>query len=184
MKVELPLNDEKVEKLRSGETVLLTGTMYVGRDSAHKKLVEAMDRGENLPLELKGATIYYMGPSPARPGQAIGSAGPTTSGRMDSYTPRLLEAGLKGMIGKGTRTQAVKDSIRANRGVYFAAIGGAGALISKAIKKSKVIAYGELGPEALLEVYVEDFPAVVVNDMHGGDLYLFAKEKYRTHSQA
>jgi fumarate hydratase subunit beta len=103
---------------------------------------------------------------------------------MDSYTPRLLEAGLKGMIGKGTRTQAVKDSIRANRGVYFAAIGGAGALISKAIKKSKVIAYGELGPEALLEVYVEDFPAVVVNDMHGGDLYLFAKEKYRTHSQA
>lgn len=184
MKLELPITDEKCEKLHAGDAVELSGVMYVGRDAAHKKLVEALDRGEELPLDLKGATIYYMGPSPARPGQAIGSAGPTTSGRMDAYTPRLMEAGLKGMIGKGSRSQAVKDALKNFRGVYFAAIGGAGALISKSIKKCDVIAYGDLGPEALTRIEVEDFPVVVVNDMHGGDLYESAKEKYRTYKSS
>ena len=181
MKLELPLTDEKVEKLHAGESVELTGVMFVGRDAAHRKIVEALDNNEELPLDLKGVTIYYMGPSPARPGQAIGSAGPTTSGRMDSYTPRLMAEGLKGMIGKGQRSQAVKDAIQAHKGVYFAAIGGAGALISKSIRESEVIAYPELGAEALRRIRVEDFPVIVVNDMHGGDLYLTAKEKYRTY---
>ncbi len=180
MKIELPITREKSQKLRSGDTVELSGEMYVCRDAVHKKLIEALDRGEELPLNLENQTIYYMGPSPARPGQAIGSAGPTTSGRMDSYVPRLMKAGLKGMIGKGPRNQEVKDSIIKHGGVYFAAIGGAGALISRAIKKAQVVAYPELGPEALRKITVEDFPVVVVNDMHGGDLYIAAKEKYRT----
>jgi fumarate hydratase subunit beta len=179
MKIDLPLTDEKVEKMHAGDSVELSGVMYVGRDAAHKKIIEALDKGDKLPLDLKGATIYYMGPSPARPGQALGSAGPTTSGRMDAYTPRLMDQGLKGMIGKGSRTQAVKDAIKKHKGVYFAAIGGAGALISRAIKKSEVLAYEELGPEALLRIEVEDFPVVVVNDMYGADLYISAKEKYR-----
>lgn len=184
MKLQLPLTDEKVEKLHAGEAVELTGTMYVCRDAVHKKLIEALDRGEELPLDLQGVTIYYMGPSPARPGQAIGSAGPTTSGRMDSFVPRLMKEGLKGMIGKGPRNQAVKDAICEFRGVYFAAIGGAGALISRAIKKAEVVAFEELGAEALRKIEVEDFPVVVVNDMHGGDLYFAAKEKYRTYTTA
>jgi fumarate hydratase subunit beta len=153
--------------------------MYVGRDSAHKRIVEALDQGKPLPFDIRGQTIYYMGPSPAKPGQVIGSAGPTTSGRMDSYSPRLMAEGLKGMVGKGMRSPAVKEAMKKYRAVYFAAIGGAGALISKAIKKSDVIAYEELGAEALLRIEVADFPVIVINDIYGGDLYEEGKAKYR-----
>ena len=178
-RITLPLTDDVLEDLRAGDDVLLSGVMYVGRDAAHKRIVEALDAGNPLPFDLRGQTIYYMGPSPARPGQVIGSAGPTTSGRMDGYSPRLMSEGLKGMIGKGMRSQAVKDAIRKHRAVYFAAIGGAGALISKSIKKSDVIAYEELGAEAVRRLEVEDFPATVINDIHGGDLYEEGKAAYR-----
>ena len=178
-KISLPLTDETVAGLRAGDDVLLTGTLYTGRDSAHKRMVEALDEGRPLPFQLAGQTIYYMGPSPAKPGQVIGSAGPTTSGRMDSYSPRLMAEGLKGMIGKGIRSPAVREAIRQHRAVYFAAIGGAGALISKTIRKSEVIAYQDLGAEAVLRLEVEDFPAIVVNDMYGGDLYEEGKAAYR-----
>lgn len=178
-KISLPLTDETVAGLRAGDDVLLTGTLYTGRDSAHKRMVEALDEGRPLPFQLAGQTIYYMGPSPAKPGQVIGSAGPTTSGRMDSYSPRLMAEGLKGMIGKGIRSPAVREAIRQHRAVYFAAIGGAGALISKTIRKSEVIAYEDLGAEAVLRLEVEDFPAIVVNDMYGGDLYEEGKAAYR-----
>ena len=178
-RITLPLTDETLKDLKSGDNVLLNGVIYVGRDSAHKRMTEALDEGKPLPFELKGQTIYYMGPSPAKPGQAIGSAGPTTSGRMDSYSPRLISEGLKGMIGKGMRSQAVKDAIKEHKAVYLAAIGGAGALISKSIKKSEVIAYEELGAEAVRRLEVEDFPATVINDIYGGDLYQEGKEKYK-----
>jgi len=177
--VMLPLTDEALEGLKAGDNILLTGTMYVGRDAAHKRIVEALEQGKPLPLDLRGQTIYFMGPSPARQGQPIGSAGPTTSGRMDSYSPRLIAEGLKGMIGKGMRSQAVKDAMKQYKAVYFGAIGGAGALISKSIKKSEVIAYEELGAEAVRHLEVEDFPATVVNDIYGGDLYQEGKAKYR-----
>jgi fumarate hydratase subunit beta len=175
----LPLTDDTLQGLRAGDDVLLSGIMYVGRDSAHKRIVEALDKGQPLPFDIRGQTIYYMGPSPAKPGQAIGSAGPTTSGRMDSYSPRLMAEGLRGMVGKGMRTAAVKEAMKKYRAVYFAAIGGAGALISKAIKKSDVIAYEELGAEALLRIEVADFPAIVINDIYGGDLYEEGKAKYK-----
>jgi len=178
-RIALPLTDETVANLKAGDDVLLSGTMYVGRDSAHKRIVEALDQGKPLPFDIRGQTIYYMGPSPAKPGQAIGSAGPTTSGRMDSYSPRLMAEGLRGMVGKGMRTAAVKEAMKKYRAVYFAAIGGAGALISKAIKKSAVIAYEELGAEALLRIEVADFPAIVINDIYGGDLYEEGKAKYK-----
>ena len=178
-RIALPLTDETVANLKAGDDVLLSGTMYVGRDSAHKRIVEALDQGKPLPFDVRGQTIYYMGPSPAKPGQAIGSAGPTTSGRMDSYSPRLMAEGLRGMVGKGMRTPAVKEAMKKYRAVYFAAIGGAGALISKAIKKSDVIAYEELGAEALLRIEVADFPAIVINDIYGGDLYEEGKAKYK-----
>ncbi len=178
-KITLPLTDEIVKDLKSGDEVLLNGVMYVGRDAAHKKLVASLDKGEKLPLDLKGATIFFMGPSPARPGRPIGSAGPTTSYRMDSYSPRLMAEGLKGMIGKGMRSQAVKDAMKEYKAVYFGAIGGAGALISKSIKKADVLAYDELGAEALRRLEVEDFPATVVNDIYGGDLYEEGKAKYK-----
>ncbi len=178
-KIALPLTDETVAGLRAGDDILLSGTMYVGRDSAHKRIVEALDEGRPLPFDLAGQTIYYMGPSPAKPGQVIGSAGPTTSGRMDSYSPRLMAEGLKGMIGKGMRSPAVKEAMKQYRAVYFAAIGGAGALISKAIKSSEVIAYEELGAEAVLRLEVEDFPVIVINDIYGGDLYEEGKAAYR-----
>ncbi len=139
-KVKLPLTDETIKDLHAGDNVLLTGVIYVARDAAHKRMVEALDKGQPLPFDIKGQTIYYMGPSPAKPGQVIGAAGPTTSGRMDSFSPRLMEVGLKGMIGKGNRTKAVKDAMMKYKAVYFAAIGGAGALIAKGIKKSEVIA--------------------------------------------
>ena len=178
-RIALPLTDETVANLKAGDDVLLSGTMYVGRDSAHKRIVEALDQGKPLPFDVRGQTIYYMGPSPAKPGQVIGSAGPTTSGRMDSYSPRLMAEGLRGMVGKGMRTPAVKEAMKKYRAVYFAAIGGAGALISKAIKKSDVIAYEELGAEALLRIEVADFPAIVINDIYGGDLYDEVKAKYK-----
>ncbi len=178
-KVRLPLTDKTLEGLKAGDSILLSGTMYVGRDAAHKRMVEALDQGKPLPFDVKGQTIYFMGPSPARPGQPIGSAGPTTSGRMDSYSPRLIAEGLKGMIGKGMRSQEVKDAMKKYKAVYLAAIGGAGALISKTIKKSEVIAYKELGAEAVYRLEVEDFPATVVNDIYGNDLYQKGKAKYR-----
>jgi fumarate hydratase subunit beta len=153
--------------------------IYTARDAAHKRLVETLDKGEKMPFDLTGQTVYYMGPSPAKPGQVIGSAGPTTSGRMDSYAPRLMASGLKGMIGKGNRSQAVKDALKKYKAVYFAAIGGAGALISKSIKKAEVIAYEDLGAEAIRRLEVENFPVTVINDIHGGDLYEQGKAKYQ-----
>lgn len=177
-RIRLPLHAEVIEKLRAGDQVLMSGTVYSARDAAHKRLVEALDRGEKLPFEIEGQTIYYMGPSPARPGRVIGSAGPTTSGRMDVYAPRLMEVGLKGMIGKGSRSQEVKDAMRRYKAVYFAAIGGAGALIAKSIKKAEVVAYDDLGAEALRRLEVEDFPATVINDIYGGDLYQEGKARW------
>ncbi|MBN1374606.1 MAG: Fe-S-containing hydro-lyase [Dehalococcoidia bacterium] len=181
-RIKAPLDDGTIEKLRAGDQVLISGVIYTARDSAHKRLVEALDNGLKLPFDIKGQVIYYMGPSPARPGQVIGSAGPTTSGRMDAYAPRLIVEGLKGMIGKGDRTQAVKDAIKKYKAVYFAAVGGAGALISKKIVTSEIIAYEDLGAEAVRRLEIKDFPAVVINDIYGSDLYLEGKAKYRTNS--
>lgn len=178
-RIMLPLTDEVVEGLRAGEELLLTGVMFVGRDAAHKRMIEALDQGKPLPIDIKGQTIYYMGPSPARPGRPIGSAGPTTSDRMDIYSPRLIAEGLKGMIGKGPRSKAVKDAMVKYKAVYLGAIGGAGALISKSIKEAEVVAYEELGAEALRRLEVEDFPVTVINDIYGGDLYEEGKAKYR-----
>jgi len=178
-RVTLPLTDEILQDLKAGDNVLLTGIMYVGRDAAHKRMVEALEQGKPLPFDIMGQTIYFMGPSPAKPGQPIGSAGPTTSGRMDSYSPCLIAEGLKGMIGKGMRSQVVKDTMKKYKAVYFAAIGGAGALISKSIKKAEVIAYEELGAEAIRRLEVEDFPVTVINDIYGGDLYQEGKARYR-----
>ena len=170
-KVNLPISEEDAASLRAGDYVYLTGIMYSARDAAHKRMDETLDKGEGLPFDIKGAAIYYMGPSPERPGRVIGSAGPTTAGRMDKYAPRLLDLGLKVMIGKGKRTQEVKDAIVRNKAVYFAAVGGAGAILSKCIKSSKVIAYDDLGTEAIREMYVEDFPVIVVFDSEGNDAY-------------
>jgi len=178
-KITLPLNDEILKDLKAGDNLLLTGVIYVARDTAHKRMVEALDQGKPLPFDIKGATIYYMGPSPARPGRVIGSAGPTTSGRMDAYAPRLMAEGLKGMIGKGLRSQAVKDAMVKHKAVYLGAIGGAGAVISRSVKKAEVVAYEELGAEALRRLEVEDFPVTVVNDIYGGDLYEEGKAKYQ-----
>jgi len=166
-----PLSDDVVEKLRIGQRVLLNGVIYTGRDAAHKKLVDLLDQGKELPFELKGQVIYYVGPSPAKPGQVIGSAGPTTSGRMDAYAPRLIALGLKGMIGKGKRIPEVIKAIKQYKSVYFAAVGGAAALIARSIKECSVVAYPELGPEAIHRLVVENFPVIVVNDTLGGDLY-------------
>jgi fumarate hydratase subunit beta len=178
-KIRLPLNEESIKNLHSGDNVLLTGVIYAARDAAHKRLIETLKKRLPLPFKIKGAVIYYMGPSPARPGKAIGSAGPTTSGRMDAYAPRLIEAGLKGMIGKGNRNKTVKDAMVRHKAVYFAAIGGIGALIAKTIKKSEIIAYDDLGAEAIRKLDVENFPVTVVNDIYGRDLYEEGKAKYR-----
>ena len=178
-KITLPLTDETVKELKTGDNISLTGVMYTARDAAHKRMIESLDQGQPLPFDIKGQIIYYMGPSPARPGHIIGSAGPTTSGRMDAYSPRLIAKGLKGMIGKGMRSQAVKNAMKEHKAIYMAAIGGAGALISKTIKKAEVIAYEELGAEAILRLEVEDFPVTVINDIYGGDLYQQGKAKYR-----
>jgi len=179
LNIKSPIDEETVKSLKAGDQVFITGVIYTARDAAHKRLIEALDKGEKLPLDLANQVVYYMGPSPARPGQAIGSAGPTTSGRMDSYAPRLMAAGLKGMIGKGNRSQAVKDAMKEYKAVYFAAIGGAGALISKSIKKAEVIAYEDIGAEAIRRLEVENFPATVINDIYGGDLYEQGKAKYQ-----
>ena len=177
-----PLSDEVVEKLRIGDKVLLSGVIYGARDAAHKRLIEALDKGEALPMEMKGAVIYYVGPSPARPGNPIGAAGPTTAVRMDAYAPRLMEAGMKGMIAKGKRQDPVKEGMKKHRVVYFGATGGAGALIARCIKKAEVIAYEDLGPEAVRRMEVEEFPLVVVGDAHGGDLYIEGRKKYEAKS--
>ena len=177
-RITLPLTEKVIEGLKAGDSLLLSGVLYVARDAAHKRMVEALDKGEPLPFDIKGQTVYYMGPSPAPPGKVIGSAGPTTSSRMDVYTPRLLAAGLKGMIGKGVRSKEVKEALKKYKAVYLAAVGGAGALLSKTIVKSEVIAYPELGPEAVLKIEVKDFPATVINDIYGGDLYAEGKKQY------
>jgi fumarate hydratase subunit beta len=166
-----PLTDADIEKLKSGDVVYITGTIYTGRDAAHKRLMDTLDKGEPMPFDLKGALIYYVGPSPAPPGRPIGSAGPTTSYRMDTYAPRLHSLGLKGTIGKGKRGKEVTDAMAQHKAAYFGATGGAGALLSLAIKAAKVIAYDDLGPEAIRELTVEKFPLLVINDCHGGELY-------------
>ena len=179
LNINLPLDEETIKRLKAGDQVLITGVIYTARDAAHKRMVEALDRGERLPFDITSQTIYYMGPTPAKPGQVIGSAGPTTSGRMDSYAVRLMAAGLKGMVGKGSRSQAVKDAMKKYKAVYFAAIGGAGAMVSKSIKRAEVIAYEDLGAEAIRRLEVDNFPATVINDIHGGDLYEQGKTKYQ-----
>ncbi len=169
--ITTPLTDEKVRKLHAGDYVYLSGTVYTARDAAHKRMYEAMQRGEEIPIDLNNNIIYYLGPSPAREGQVIGSAGPTTSSRMDKYTPLLLENGLKGMIGKGKRSKEVIESMHTNNAVYFAAIGGAGALLSKCIKKAEVIAYDDLGTEAIRKLEVENLPVIVVIDHEKNNMY-------------
>lgn len=178
-KITTPLTDEVVEGLHAGDTVSITGTIYTGRDAAHKRLIGLLDAGKELPFEIHGQVIYYVGPAPAKPGYACGSAGPTTSYRMDPYTPRLLDLGLKGMIGKGLRSKEVVDSMKKNRAVYFAAVGGVAAIIAKSVTRSEVVAYEDLGPEAIHEYYVEEFPAVVCIDREGNNLYESEPPKYR-----
>ncbi len=170
-KISMPLSEEAALSLRAGDYVYITGTIYTARDAAHKRMDETLARGEELPFDIKGSCIYYMGPSPAREGRPIGSAGPTTASRMDKYAPKLLDLGLRAMIGKGKRSQAVRDAIVRNKAVYFAAVGGAGAILSQRIKKSEVIAYDDLGTEAIRKLYVEDFPVIVVSDTEGNSLY-------------
>lgn len=182
-RLEAPLKAEEIKELRAGDYVYLSGTIYTARDAAHKRMQETLDAGRELPVALEGNIIYYMGPSPAREGRPIGSAGPTTASRMDKYTPRLLDMGMRGMIGKGKRNEAVKDAIVRNGAVYFAAIGGAGALLSKCIVSSEVIAYEDLGTEAIRKLEVKDFPVIVVIDSQGNDLYETAAKNYcRTES--
>jgi len=177
--ITLPLSDEVLETLQAGDELLLTGAMYVGRDAAHKRMVETLEAGDVLPVDLKGQVIYFMGPTPARPGKTIGSAGPTSSYRMDTYSPRLMAEGLKGMIGKGMRSGEVKEAMKEYKAVYLGAIGGAGALISSCIKKVEVVAYDDLGPEALRRIEVQDFPATVINDIYGKDLYDIGRSQFR-----
>ena len=177
--INVPIDTEEISRLNAGDFVYLTGTIYTARDAAHKRMYEALQRGEALPLEMKGNVIYYLGPSPAREGKVIGSAGPTTSSRMDKYTPALLELGLKCMIGKGKRSKEVKDAIVQNGAVYFAAVGGAGALLSRSIIASEVIAYEDLGTEAIRKLTVKDLPVIVVVDSQGNDLYETAIKQYR-----
>lgn len=177
-KITTPITAEICKNLHAGDYCFITGEIYVARDAAHKRMDEALDRGDELPIPIKDATIYYMGPSPAREGRVIGSAGPTTASRMDKYAPRLMDLGQKAMIGKGKRTKEVLDAVVRNEGVYFAAVGGAGALLSKCIKKSEVICYEDLGAEAIRKLYVEDFPVIVVADCFGNNLYETATAKY------
>ena len=178
IKLTTPLSSEDVEKLKAGDKVLLNGVIYTARDAAHKRMVEALKVKKPLPFDLQGQVIYYVGPAPAPPGRVIGSCGPTTSSRMDPYTIFLLEAGMKGMIGKGFRSNEVKDAIRKYKAIYFAAIGGAGALLSQHVKKAEVIAYEDLGTEAIRKLEVKDFPVIVVNDVNGNDLYQEGVKRY------
>ncbi len=177
-KITAPIDKETAASLKSGDYCYITGTIYTARDAAHKRMYEAILEERELPIDIKGNIIYYLGPSPAKPGQVIGSAGPTTSSRMDKYTPTLLNLGLTGMIGKGKRSPEVIEAIKANKSVYFAAIGGAGALLSKCIKKSEVVAYDDLGTEAIRRLEVEDLPVIVIIDSEGNNLYETAVEEY------
>lgn len=170
-KITLPLDDGNLKELRAGDQVHLSGTVYTARDAAHQRMFEAIEKGEDLPFDIKGQVIYYVGPTPAKPGQVIGSAGPTTSSRMDKYTPKLLEMGLKGMIGKGYRSEEVKKAIVEHQAIYFAAVGGSAALISKAIKEVETIAYEDLGTEAIWKMRIENFPVIVIHDIYGSDQY-------------
>jgi len=179
IKITAPLGIKEIVNLRAGDFVNITGNIYAARDAAHKRFFELIEKGEKLPIDLKGQIIFYAGPTPAKPGNSCGSVGPTTSYRMDSYTPELLERGLKGMIGKGLRSKEVMKSIKKNKAIYFAAVGGAAALIAKTIKKSEVIAYEDLGAEAVFRFYVKDFPAIVVADSAGNNLYETEPLKYR-----
>ncbi|MFR8990119.1 MAG: Fe-S-containing hydro-lyase [Fusobacterium sp.] len=176
--ITTPLKEEDITKLKAGDTVKITGVIYTARDAAHARLVKLLDEGKELPIDVKGQVIYYVGPTPAKPGRPIGSAGPTTSYRMDAYAPRLIKEGLKGMIGKGARSKEVKDAIKSEKAVYFAAVGGAAALIAKSIKKAEIITYEDLGAEALRRMEVVDFPAIVINDIYGGDLYQEGQAKW------
>ena len=177
-KIKLPITDEDIKNLKAGDSVLLSGTIITGRDAAHKRLFELIERGEELPVDIKGELIYYVGPAPAKPGYAVGPAGPTSSYRMDKYAPALLDLGLKGMIGKGARSQAVIDSIVKNNCVYFAAIGGAAALIAKSIKSEELLCYEDLGTEAIRRYTVEDFPCIVAIDSEGNNVYETEPKKY------
>ncbi len=177
-RITTPLTEEKVRDLKAGDTILLSGVIYTGRDAAHKRLVELLDKGEQLPIDVKDSVIYYVGPTPAKEGQPIGSAGPTTSYRMDDYTPALLEQGLRGMIGKGLRNEKVVESMKKNKAVYFGAIGGAAALIGKCVKKAEVVTYEDLGAEAIRRLEIEDMPVVVVIDCEGNNLYEQGQRAY------
>lgn len=177
-KVTAPLDDAAIKDLKIGDRVLLSGTIYTGRDAAHKRLIETLEKGEELPIPLEGQVIFYVGPAPAKPGKAIGSAGPTTSYRMDPYAPKLIELGMAGMIGKGNRGKEVRDAMKKYGAVYFASIGGAAALTADTIKKAEVVAYEELGPEAIRKLEIKDMPVVVVNDAYGGDLYEEGRKEY------
>lgn len=179
MNINTPLTEEDIKKLKAGDKVNITGIIYTARDAAHARLIELINKGEELPIPIEGQIIYYVGPTPAKPGRPIGSAGPTTSYRMDPYAPLLLEKGLKGMIGKGARSREVKEAIKKYKGIYFAAVGGAAALISRSIKKAEVVAYPELGPEAIRRLEVENFPVIVINDVYGNDLYQEGVSKYK-----
>lgn len=179
IRITTPFTEEMSKKLKAGDSVLITGKIYSARDAAHKAMTEALARGEKLPIDWNDKIVYYLGPTPAKPGDPIGSAGPTTSGRMDAYTPTMLDQGIKGIVGKGSRSKEVVESIKKNNVTYFAAVGGAAALIAKSIKKYEVLAYEELGPEALAELTVEDFPAIVVVDHEGNDFYEIGQKPYR-----
>jgi len=178
IKISTPLTEDVIQRLHIGDRVLLSGVVYTGRDLAHKRLVEVIEKGEPLPIELQGQVIYYVGPAPAKPGQVIGSAGPTTSYRMDPYTIPLLKLGLKGMIGKGNRSKKIREACKLYKAVYFQAVGGAGALLSKRIKHAEIVAYEDLGPEAIRKLIVEDLPLIVANDVHGGDIFEEGIKKY------
>ncbi len=178
-KITLPLTDADARSLRAGDYVYLSGVIYTARDAAHKRMYDALENGEALPIEMKNNVVYYLGPTPARPGHVIGSAGPTTSSRMDKYAPKLLDLGLKGMVGKGKRTQEVIDAVVRNGAVYFAAVGGAGALLSKCIKKADVVAYDDLGTEAIRRLEIENLPVIVVIDSEGTNLYATAAEQWK-----
>jgi fumarate hydratase subunit beta len=177
--ITTPLSDEDVASLRIGDRVLLSGVIYTGRDAAHKRLFDLLQSGRPLPVDLRGQVIYYVGPTPAKPGQVIGSAGPTTAGRMDAYAPAMIEHGLRGMIGKGRRSPEVIEAMKQHKAVYFGATGGAAALLARCIKKAEVVAYEDLGPEAIHRLEIEDFPLIVINDTLGGDLYEEGVQKYR-----
>ena len=179
IRLKTPLTDKDVERLKIGDRVLINGVIYTGRDAAHKRLSDLFKKGKELPFDIRGQIIYYVGPTPAKPGQVFGSAGPTTSYRMDAYAPALIEKGLKGMIGKGMRSDAVKEAMKKHQAVYFAATGGAGALLAKKVKRAEVVAYEDLGPEAIRRLEVEVLPVIVINDVRGNDLYIEGERKYR-----